>query len=74
MCGSSGMVIARHPLAATRRTSSATSCGSQIGGMASGMNRSGYAAHHSSMCQSLYAWTRGEREVLVGRFLEHAAR
>ena len=47
------MVMARQPLAATRRTSSATSWGSQIGGMASGMNRSGYAAHHSSMCQSL---------------------
>ena len=57
MCGNSGMVMARQPFAATRRTSSAISCGSQTGGMASGMNRSGYAAHHSSMCQSLYAWT-----------------
>ena len=29
------------PLAATRRTSSAMTCGSQIGGMASGMKRPG---------------------------------
>src|SRR4029079_9036074 len=39
--GFSEKVIARQPLAATRATSSAMSCGSQIGGSASGMNRSG---------------------------------
>ena len=57
MCGSSGIVIARQPFAATRRISATSACGSHIGGMASGMNRPGYAAHHSSMCQSLYAWS-----------------
>ena len=31
MWGSSGMVMARHPLAATRRTSSASASGSQTG-------------------------------------------
>ena len=51
--GFSENVTAWQPLAATRRTSSAMSCGSQIGGSASGMNRPGYVPHHSSMCQSL---------------------
>ena len=53
--GFSGKVIAWQPFFATRRTSSAIASGSQIGGIASGMNRSGAAPHHSSMCQSLYA-------------------
>ena len=53
--GFSGNVIAWQPFFATRRTSSAIACGSQIGGIASGMKRSGAYPHHSSMCQSLYA-------------------
>ena len=39
--GFSGKVIAWQPFFATRRTSSPIACGSQIGGMASGMKRSG---------------------------------
>ena len=39
--GFSGNVIAWQPFFATRRTSSASASGSQIGGIASGMNRSG---------------------------------
>src|SRR3954452_924594 len=44
--GFSENVIARQPFAATRATSAAINVGSQIGGSASGMNRSGYAPHH----------------------------
>src|SRR6187399_880079 len=55
MCGSSGSVIAFAPLAATRLISATASTGSQLGTIASGRNRSGYAPHQSSMCQSLYA-------------------
>ncbi len=51
--GFSGNVIAWQPFFATRRTSSASVCGSQIIGIASGMKRSGAYPHHSSMCQSL---------------------
>ena len=47
------MVIAWQPFFATRRTSAASASGSHTGGMASGMNRPGYEAAHSSMCQSL---------------------
>lgn len=46
------------PFSATRRTSAAANPGFQIAGIAIGMNRPGFEAHHSSMCQSLYAWTR----------------
>ena len=35
---------------------SAASSASHIGRIPHGMNRSGYAPHHSSTCQSLYAW------------------
>ena len=53
--GFSENVTAWHPFFATRRTSSAISMGSQIGGSACGIIRPGYAPHHWSMCQSLYA-------------------
>src|SRR4051794_27285326 len=45
-----------HPFAASRCTSAAISSASQIGGIISGMNRPGCVPHHSSTCQSLYAW------------------
>ena len=51
--GFSEKVTAWQPLAATRRTSSAMTWGSQTAGMARGMNRPGSCPHHSSMCQSL---------------------
>ncbi len=51
--GFSENVTAWQPFAETRRTSAAMSCGSQIGMIASGMNRPGYVPHHSSMCQLL---------------------
>ncbi len=51
--GFSENVTAWQPFLATRRTSSAISWGSQIGGIDRGMNRPGYVPHHSSMCQSL---------------------
>ena len=54
--GFSENVTAWQPFAAMRRTSAAISSGSQIGGIISGMKRPGYVPHHSSMCQSLYAW------------------
>ena len=41
------------PLADTRRTSWAHNTGSQIAGIAIGMNRPGCDPHHWSMCQSL---------------------
>src|SRR5947209_3534091 len=53
LAGFSEKDTAWEPMASTRRTSSAMASGSQIGGMASGMNRPGYVPHHSSMCQSL---------------------
>src|SRR5262249_1918385 len=53
LAGFSEKLIAWHPLAATRWTSSAIACGSHSGGSARGMNRPGYVPHHSSMCQSL---------------------
>ena len=56
--GFSEKVIAWQPLAATRATSARHQLADpRCGGSASGMNRSGYAPHHSSMCQSLYAWS-----------------
>ena len=51
--GSSGMVIARQPFATTRLISAVIRSMSQVGPIANGMNRPGYAPHHSSMCQSL---------------------
>src|SRR3954447_11679583 len=51
--GSSENVTALQPFLATWCTSSAISCGSQMGGMLRGMKRPGYVPHHSSMCQSL---------------------
>ena len=72
--GFSGNVIAWQPFFATRRTSSAIACGSQMGGTASGMKRSGAYPHHSSMCQSLYARAQGERGVLVLDLAEEPAR
>src|ERR1700677_4587287 len=53
--GFSEKVTARHPLAASRLTSAAALSTSKRGRMPHGMNRSGYPAHHSSTCQSLYA-------------------
>ena len=47
--------MARQPFFAMRRTSATARSMSHIGTMPSGMKRPGYAAHHSSMCQSLYA-------------------
>src|SRR5262245_16905462 len=55
--GFSENVTAWQPLSATRRTSAAIFSGSHIIGIDSGMNRPGYAPHHDSMCQSLYART-----------------
>ena len=51
--GFSEKVTAWQPFLATRRTSSATSSGSQMTGIDSGMKRPGSAPHHLSMCQSL---------------------
>src|SRR4051795_2281197 len=56
--GSSEKVTAWQPFFATRRTSSAINCGSQIGGVDSGMKRPGEGPHPSSVCQSLYARSR----------------
>src|SRR3954468_1761684 len=55
--GFSEKVTACDPMRAVRRTSSASTCGSQIAGNEQGMNRPGCVPHHSSMCQSLYART-----------------
>src|SRR3954447_23894590 len=54
--GFSEKVTARAPMRAVRRTSSASTCGSQMAGSGHGMKRPGCVPHHSSMCQSLYAW------------------
>src|SRR4051794_40431861 len=51
--GFSEKVTACAPLRAVRRTSSASTCGSQIAGNEHGMNRPGCVPHQSSMCQSL---------------------
>src|SRR6187399_2526389 len=51
--GFSENVTEWHPFFATRRTSSAIRCGSQIGGSARGIIRPGCSPHHSSICQSL---------------------
>src|SRR5262245_35238166 len=58
LVGFSENVTAWQPFSETRRTSAAMSSGSQIGAMASGMNRPGYVPHHSSMCQLLYPCSR----------------
>src|SRR6266853_2788831 len=55
--GFSENVTAKQPLSATRRTSAAILSTSHIIGIDSGMKRPGYAPHHDSMCQSLYACT-----------------
>jgi hypothetical protein len=51
--GFSEKVTAWQPLPAMRRTSSAISWGSQMGGTARGIMRPGWAPHQSSTCQSL---------------------
>src|SRR5581483_4748177 len=51
--GFSEKVTAWAPLAAVRRTSAASTSGSQIAGSEHGMNRPACVPHHSSMCQSL---------------------
>ena len=51
--GFSENVTAWHPFAASRCTSAAALSTSKSGRMPQGMNRSGWAAHHSSTCQSL---------------------
>ena len=51
--GFSENVNAWHPFAAMRFTSATIASWSQIGAIASGMNRPGYVPHHSSTCQSL---------------------
>ncbi len=40
-----------------RRTSAAAASTSHMGTIPRGMKRPGYAPHHSSMAQSLYAWS-----------------
>ena len=59
ICSASGFsenVTACTPLSARRWISPAASSASNSGRMPHGMKRSGYAPHHSSTCQSLYAW------------------
>ena len=51
--GFSENVTAWAPLAAVRRTSAASTSGSQMAGSEQGMNRPGWVPHQSSMCQSL---------------------
>src|SRR6185437_2309153 len=51
--GFSEKVTAWQPLAANRCTSSDALSTSKSGRIPQGMNRSGWAAHHSSTCQSL---------------------
>src|SRR5580693_8256070 len=51
--GFSENVTAWHPFAAKRLTSAAALSTAKSGRMPQGMNRSGWAAHHSSTCQSL---------------------
>src|SRR5436309_5235567 len=48
--GFSENVTAWQPFLATRCTSAAIFCGSQMTGRAHGMNRPGWVPHHSSMC------------------------
>src|SRR6266568_8589093 len=52
--GFSENVTAWQPLAAIRCTSAIALSTSNRGKIPHGMNRSGYAPHQSSMCQSLY--------------------
>src|SRR5436305_15251601 len=51
--GFSEKVTACAPIRAVRRTSSASTCGSQMAGNEQGMKRPGCEPHHPSMCQSL---------------------
>src|SRR6476661_4980729 len=51
--GFSENVTAWQPLSARRRTSLADSSTSKYGRIPHGMNRPGWAPHHSSTCQSL---------------------
>lgn len=51
--GFDAKLMARQPLSSTRSISSTVSATSHIGTSAIGMNRVGWAPHHSSMCQSL---------------------
>ena len=67
-------VTAWHPFSATRRTSSAISVGSQIGGSAWGIIRPGYAPHHWSMCQSLYVRNTANPRSLSRRAGENTVR
>ncbi len=54
--GFSENVTACTPLAESRWISPAASSASHMGRIPQGMKRSGYDPHHSSTCQSLYAW------------------
>src|SRR4029453_3512912 len=51
--GFSENVTAWAPMRAVRRTSSASTWGSQMAGSEQGMKRPGWEPHQSSMCQSL---------------------
>ena len=51
--GFSEKVTAWAPIAAVRRTSAASTSGSQMAGSGQGMKRPGWVPHQSSMCQSL---------------------
>src|SRR5580700_6370075 len=53
LVGFSEKVTARAPLAAVRRTSAASTSGSQMAGRGQGMKRPLWVPHHSSICQSL---------------------
>ncbi len=67
-CGFSGKVTAWDPLAAQRRTSAAASSASHRGTIVSGINRPLPApADHSSIIQSLYAWTQSSARSLSAR-------
>jgi hypothetical protein len=69
ICSASGFsenVTACTPLSERRFISLAASSASHMGRMPHGMNRSGYGAHQSSTCQSLYAWIMTKLTVLSG--------
>jgi hypothetical protein len=56
--GLSAKLTARKPFPASHSTSAAASAASHTGTIPSGMNRSGAAAHHSSMLNSFHARTQ----------------
>ena len=62
--GASMNVIALAPLAAVRSTSATEAGTSQNGTITMGMNRSGAAAHHSSMMKSFQATTQAVASAL----------